>query len=333
VVWKSAAIYGTKTMLNTPPEHPLEEIAQVFDTTHKEIWGSHPQKIVRLLGIETKEGMKIAEKNVELRKTFALDVDLAFWVEYPDGRRLILHLEFERETRRMTPKRMFQYNVLLALANDEGDETLQFPLVESYLVYFWPGTGQSDPGVYHHGTNLFRYHKVFFYEMTIQAIEAAKFWELLAFAPCLRNVQPTDIIEIQKKLQAHIDDPDTLHRLLIFLAFYFKRRYNQNITDVIKEYDIMAIEKASLLERWAEYEQMRGLEKGMTEGRIETLRAIIQHIQGIYSNQIAQLLVAPLRPLALSEAVYVLERALEGHNDAFRERVKKDVLAILNGRR
>jgi hypothetical protein len=318
-------IFYNIMMINTPPEHPLEEIAQVFDTTHKEIWGSHPQKIVRLLGIETKEGMKIAEKNVELRKTFVLDVDLAFWVEYPDGRRWILHLEFERETKRITPKRMFQYNVLLALCNDEGEETLKFPVVESYLVYFWPGTGQSDPGVYYHGKNLFRYHKVFFYDMTIQVIEAAEFWELLAFAPCLRDVQATDIGEIQKKLQAHIDNPDTLHRLLIFLASYFKKRYNQNITDVIKEYDIMAVEKASILERWAEYEQTRGMEK--------VLKAQIQHIQGIYSDQIAQLLAAPLRTIPLYEAQYILERALEGRDDAFIARVKQDVLAILNGRR
>jgi len=312
-------------MINTLPEHPLEEIAQVFDTTHKEIWGSHPQKIVRLLGIETKEGMKIAEKNVELRKTFVLDVDLAFWVEYPDGRRWILHLEFERETKRIMPKRMFQYNVLLALCNDEGEETLQFPVVESYLVYFWPSTGQSDPGVYHYGTNLFRYHKVFFYDMTIQAIEAAEFWELLAFAPCLRNVQPNDIIEIQRKLHAHIDDPDTLHRLLIFLAFYFKKRYNQNITDVIKEYDIMAAEKATALEILKS--------KSREEGRIEILRAQFQNIQNIYSDQIAQLLAAPLRTLPLYEAQHILEEALEGRDDTFRERVKKDVLAILNGRR
>jgi hypothetical protein len=80
----------------------------------------------------------------------------------------------------------------------------------------------------------------------------------------LRDVQATDIIEIQKKLKEHIEDPDKLHHLLIFLAFYFKRRYNQNITDVIKEYDIIAVEKASILERWAEYEQMRGVEKGLT---------------------------------------------------------------------
>ena len=311
-------------MINTPPEHPLEEIAQVFDTTYKEIWGRHPEKIVRLLGIET-EGMQIAEKNVELRKTFVLDVDLAFWVEYPDGRRWILHLEFERETKRIMPKRMFQYNVLLALANDEGEKTLQFPVVESYLVYFWPGTGQSDPGFYRHGENLFRYNKLFFYELTLEIIEASEFWELLAFAPCLRHIQPTDIIQIQRKLQAHIDNPDTLHRLLIFLAFYFKRRYNQSITDVIKEYDIMATEKASLLERWAEYEQMRGMEKG--------LKALIQHAQDIYSDQIAQLLAAPLRTLPLYEAEYILERALEGRDDAFRARVKRDVLAILNGGR
>ena len=317
----------------TPPEHPLEEIAQVFDTTYKEIWGRHPEKIIRLLGIETAEGMQIAEKNVELRKTFVLDVDLAFWVEYPDGRRWILHLEFERETKRIMPKRMFQYNVLLALANDEGEKTLQFPVVESYLVYFWPGTGQSDPGFYRHGENLFRYHKLFFYELTLEIIEASEFWELLAFAPCLRHIQPTDIIQIQRKLQAHIDNPDTLHRLLIFLAFYFKKRYNQNITDVIKEYDIMATEKASLLERWAEYEQMRGMEKGLAEGRIETLSALVQHAQGIYSDQIAQLLAAPLRSLALHETVYILERALEGRDDAFRARVKRDVLAILNGGR
>jgi len=326
--------------IETPPEHPLEEIAQVFDTTHKEIWGSHPDKVVRLLGIET-EGMRIAEKNVELRKTFVLDVDLAFWVEYPDGRRWILHLEFERETRRITPKRMFQYNVLLALCNDEGENTLQFPVVESYLVYFWPGTGQSDPGFYRHGENLFRYNKLFFYELTLEIIEASEFWELLAFAPCLRHIQPNDITEIQKKLQEHIDNPDTLRRLLIFLAFYFKKRYNKNITDVIKEYDIMAAEKATILERWAENEQMRGMERGRIEGlteglnkgRIETLRAQLQNIQDIYSAQIAQLLAAPLRPLALHEAVYILERALEDRDDAFYARVKQDVLAILNGRR
>ena len=273
--------------IETPPEHPLEGIAQVFDTTHKEIWGSHPDKVVRLLGIET-EGMCIAEKNVELRKTFVLDVDLAFWVEYPDGRRWILHLEFERETKRITPKRMFQYNVLLALCNDEGENTLQFPVVESYLVYFWPGTGQSDPGVYHHGENLFRYKKLFFYDMTLESIEASEFWELLAFAPCLRHVQPTDIIQIQRKLKEHIDDSDTLHRLLIFLAFYFKRRYNKNITDVIKEYNIMAAEKATILERWAKNEQMRGRIEGLTEGRIETLRVQLQNIQDIYSDQIAK---------------------------------------------
>ena len=99
----------------------------------------------------------------------------------------------------------------------------------------------------------------------------------------------------------------------------------------------MATEKASLLERWAEYEQMKGMERGriegLTEGRIETLRAMLQNIQDIYSAQIAQLLAAPLRSLALHEAVYILERALENRDDAFYARVKQDVLAILNGRR
>ena len=91
----------------------------------------------------------------------------------------------------------------------------------------------------------------------------------------------------------------------------------------------MATEKASILERWAEYEQMRG----MNEGRIETLRAQIQQIQDIYSDQIAQLLAAPLRSLPLYEAEYILERALEDRDDPFQARVKQDVLAILNGKR
>jgi ABC-type hemin transport system ATPase subunit len=91
----------------------------------------------------------------------------------------------------------------------------------------------------------------------------------------------------------------------------------------------MATEKASILERRAEYEQMKGMEKG----RIETLRALIQHAQDIYSDQIARLLAAPLRTLPLYEAQYILERALEGRDDFFRTRVKQDVLAILNGRR
>ena len=91
----------------------------------------------------------------------------------------------------------------------------------------------------------------------------------------------------------------------------------------------MAVEKATILERWAETEQMRGMEIG----RIETLRAMLQNIQNIYSDQIAQLLAAPLRPLAPHEAAYILERALEDRDDAFYARVKKDVLAILNGGR
>ena len=95
----------------------------------------------------------------------------------------------------------------------------------------------------------------------------------------------------------------------------------------------MAAEKATILERWAENEQMRGRIEGLTEGRIETLRALLQNIQDIYSDRIAQLLADPLRSLALHEAVYILERALEDRDDAFYARVKQDVLAILNGRR
>ena len=103
----------------------------------------------------------------------------------------------------------------------------------------------------------------------------------------------------------------------------------------------MAAEKATILERWAENEQMRGMERGriegltegLTKGRIETLRVQLQNIQGIYSAQIAQLLAAPLRSLALHEAVHILEKALEDRDDDFYARVKQDVLAILNGRR
>ena len=88
----------------------------------------------------------------------------------------------------------------------------------------------------------------------------------------------------------------------------------------------MAVERATALERWAETEQMRGMERG----RIETLRAMLHNIQDIYSDQIAQLLAAPLQPLALHEAVYILEKALEDRDGAFFARVKQDVLAILN---
>ncbi len=100
----------------------------------------------------------------------------------------------------------------------------------------------------------------------------------------------------------------------------------------------MAVERATALERWAETEQMRGMERGriegltegLTKGRIETLRAQLQNIQDIYSDQIAQLLAAPLRSLSLQEAMYVLEQALEDRDGAFFARVKQDVLAILN---
>ena len=91
----------------------------------------------------------------------------------------------------------------------------------------------------------------------------------------------------------------------------------------------MAAEKATALEIF----KSKSREEGLIEGRIETLRAQIQHIQDIYSDQIAQLLAAPLRTIPLYEAEYILERALEGRDDDFRARVKRDVLAILNGGR
>ena len=88
----------------------------------------------------------------------------------------------------------------------------------------------------------------------------------------------------------------------------------------------MAVERATALEIL----KSKSREEGMAEGLTETLRAQLQNIQNIYNDQVAQLLAAPLRSLALHEAVYILERALEDRDDAFFARVKQDVLAILN---
>ena len=91
----------------------------------------------------------------------------------------------------------------------------------------------------------------------------------------------------------------------------------------------MAVERATALEIL----KSKSREEGMERGRIETLRAQLQNIQNIYNDQIAQLLAAPLQPLALHEAQYILEKALEDRDGAFFARVKQDVLEILNRRR
>ncbi len=92
----------------------------------------------------------------------------------------------------------------------------------------------------------------------------------------------------------------------------------------------MAVEKATALEILKSKSREEGMAEGLNKGLTETLRAQLQNIQNIYSDQIAQLLAAPLRPLALHEAVYILEQALEDRDGAFFARVKQDVLAILN---
>jgi len=232
------------------------------------------------------------EKNVELQRTSDLKVDLAFWVEYPvgsneypAGEKFLLHVEFQRQAQKNMPQRMAEYDMELALANAERDkkgQIVNYPKIRSYVVYFWPEQGKDDPEKCSIEYVIeVRYRKILLYEKTLAELKQMALWEYIAFAPILKDMDEQKLKEALTLLEQYAGkDEKKRNRLLLTLAFYFKRKYKRNINEIIPNFDTMINKTAesgyyALTPEEARQEReagiREGMEKGMEKGRQEIL--------------------------------------------------------------
>ncbi|MBT4936845.1 hypothetical protein HON22_02910 [Candidatus Peregrinibacteria bacterium] len=294
---------------------PLEEIFHAHDKFHKELFSDDKNLSLSFLGLDT-TGARITEKNIELVKTITLNVDLTYEIEYPDGYKEIIHIEFERKTQRQNPMRVAEYQGIMRSSNAEKRETgeiVSLPNIRTFIIYTFPGSGQSDPGEYvqyDHGGKMrsyTAYDKVYLYEKTLQDVIDHEFWSLLALSPFLKGVKDTDIPRVQELIYKNIKDPERLSRALFHLAFYFKKCYGESIVNILPNFDAMAEQQATALER----ERLVWKEEGKKEGKKEGAHMLVEYTKKIHQ------LIQDDSNISIEEACGMIS----GMSEAMREEV------------
>jgi len=277
-------------------ENPLDKVKNAFDITCKQAFVQNPEGALKL--IEMPDKATLIEKNVELQRTSDLKVDLAFWVAYPEGsqasgERFLLHIEFQRQAQKNMPQRMAEYKMELALANAQRDKKgriLNYPKIRSYVVYFWPDEGQDDPESCALYEIEVRYHKILLYEKTLAELKQMALWEYVAFAPILKGIDEQQLKEAVKLLETYAgSDENKRSRLLLTLAFYFKRKYKRNINEIIEGFDKMISNTAesgyyALTPEEARREREAGRQEGLEEGIEKGIQKGIQEVLAMLSE-------------------------------------------------
>jgi len=283
----------------TISENPLEEVKNAFDITCKQAFLQNPEGALRLMGISS--FVSLIEKNVELQRTSDLKVDLAFWVqypvgskEYPEGEKFLLHIEFQKQAQKNMPLRMAEYDMELALANAERDKTgriLNYPKIRSYVIYFWPEEGKDDPeSCSIEYVIAVRYQKILLYEKTLAELKHKALWEYMAFAPILKDMDEQQLNEAKELLEQYAGkDENKRRRLLLTLAFYFKRKYKRNINEIIPNFDTMISKTAetgyyALTPEEARQEREAGRQEGQQEGMAKGMTKGIQKVLAMLSE-------------------------------------------------
>jgi len=285
-------------------ENPLEKVKNAFDITCKQAFVQNPEGALKLM--EMPDKATLIEKNVELQRTSDLKVDLAFWVAYPKGsqaagERFLLHIEFQRQAQKNMPQRMAEYKMELALANAQRDKKgriLNYPKIRSYVVYFWPNEGISDPELCSLNEIEVRYHKILLYEKTLAELKQMALWEYVAFAPILKGIDEQQLKEAVELLETYAgSDENKRSRLLLTLAFYFKRKYQRNINEIIEGFDKMISNTAesgyyALTPEEARQEREAGRQEGLHAGIQEGRQEILSMLSEAERDKIRQRLVS-----------------------------------------
>jgi predicted transposase YdaD len=281
-------------------DNPLEKVKNAFDLTCKQAFLQNPEGALKLM--EIPDNATLIEKNVELQRTSDLKVDLAFWVAYPKAsqaarERFLLHIEFQRQTQKNMPQRMAEYKMELALANAQRDKKgriLNYPKIRSYVVYFWPDEGKDDPELCSLYEIEVRYHKILLYEKTLSELKQMALWEYVAFAPILKGIDEQQLKEAVDLLEKYAGkDENKRSRLLLTLAFYFKRKYKRNINEIIEGFDKMISNTAeSGYYALTPEEARKEREAGRQEGRQEGIQEVLAMLSEADRDKIRQRLVS-----------------------------------------
>jgi hypothetical protein len=247
----------------------------------------------------------LIEKNVELQRTSDLKVDLAFWVEYPvgskeypGGENFLLHLEFQKQAQKNMPLRIAEYDMELALANAERDKKgriLNYPKIRSYVIYFWPEEGKDDPEICSIEYVIeVRYRKILLYEKTLAELKQKALWEYMAFAPILKDMDERQLNEAKELLEQYAGkDEKKRRRLLLTLAFYFKRKSQRNLKEIIPNFDTMISKTAetgyyALTPEEARQEREAGRQEGRREGMTEGIQKVLAMLSETQREKIMQ---------------------------------------------
>jgi len=104
-------------------------------------------------------------------------------------------------------------------------------------------------------------------------------WEYVAFAPILKDMDDKQLNEALRLLEQYAgNDEKKRNRLLLTLAFYFKRKYKRSINEVIPNFETMIMQTAetgyyALTPEEARQEREKGMQAGMQVGRQAGMQA------------------------------------------------------------
>jgi len=200
-------------------------------------------------------------------------LDKALVLTDASGRRLLLHLEFQLVWDAELPRRIFEYQALLALAHaNEGHPDL--PAIRSVIVLLTPSSAAPRDG--HYGIawpedpfSGARFLVDPIAQTTLDDLcqRPGPFW--LAFAPLTRDATAPTLKAVLDHLGRHVNHTRDLADILAtmnVLAEHDPR--NRGLADVIHNaFPEELIMQSSIYQRGVE----QGLEQGLEQGREESL--------------------------------------------------------------
>lgn len=221
-------------------------------------------------------------------------MDRALLIETDDAR-LLQHWEWESRPRKSLARRIFEYNVLSALAlsrtANEGASPWNRPVaVESIAVLLggrrapWPEEGEYRTSPDHCSFSGVRFRIVPIYQRSVDEIRAMgdTFW--LIFAPLARDATPEAMEVVVAQLREEYNEQDFVELMAAMIALGQKDHRKRGLHKAI----ISAIQQNSsksevavphwFYELGFEKGIEQGIEKGIEKGRVEEARTALKRV-------------------------------------------------------